>query len=88
MWLARDRSHYKYVAVKIKESELSNSLNELYILNHLSKAKSDYPGRVYSSVSLFLGHFWIDGPNGRRLTLVFQVRGPSISRLSYWHIRV
>ncbi|MCJ1347973.1 hypothetical protein MMC31_006203 [Peltigera leucophlebia] len=88
VWLARDCSLHKYVAVKIKQSELSNLYNELDILKHLSKAKSDHPGRIYSSAYLLLRHFWIDGPNGRHLALVFQVRGPSISRLRYWGIRL
>ena len=88
VWLARDCSHFKYVAVKIKEAELSNLHNELDILKHLSEVKSDHPGRIYTSGSLFLRNFWIDGPNGRHLALVFQVRGPSISRLSYWHVRL
>lgn len=74
--------------MKIKEAELFNLHNELDILKHLSEVKSDHPGRIYSCGSLFLRNFWIDGPNGRHLALVFQVRGPSISRLSYWHVRL
>lgn len=71
VWLARDCSQHKYVAVKIKESELSNLHNELDILKLLSKVKSDHPGQISSSASLFLRNFWIDGPNGRHLALVF-----------------
>lgn len=43
VWLARDRVLQIYVAVKIKKSGLANSHNELDILNHLSKVKSDHP---------------------------------------------
>ena len=88
MWLVRDCILHKYVAVKIKESDLSNLHNELDILKHLFKAKTDHPGRIYSAASLLLRHLWIDGPNGRHLALVFQVLGPSISRLNYWQIRL
>ena len=90
VWLARDRSLRKYVDVKIKESDISNSKlqNELDILKHLSRATSDHPGRIYSAASLLLRYFWIDGPNGRHLALVFQVLGPSISQLNHWLIRL
>lgn len=88
VWLARDRVDELYVAVKIKESGLSKLHNELNILKHLSKAKSRHTRRSYSAASLLLGHFWIDGPNGHHLALVLQVRGPSISRLYYWNIRL
>ena len=74
--------------MKIKESDLSNPLNEVSILNHLSGAPSDHPGRIYSAASLLERHFWIDGPNGRHLALVCQVLGPSISRLDHWQIRL
>ena len=88
MWLARDLNFRQYVAVKIKKSDLSNPLNEVSILNHLSGAPSDHPGRIYSAASLLERHFWIDGPNGRHLALVCQVLGPSISRLDHWQIRL
>ena len=88
VWLARDLDLHKYVAVKIKESGLSNLYNELNILKHLSEVESDHPGRIYSSASLLLRNFWIVGPNGLHLALVLQVRGPSISRSNYWKIRL
>lgn len=74
--------------MKIKESDLSNLLNEVSILNHLSRATSDHPGRIYSAASLLQRHFWIDGPTGRHLALVCQVLGPSISLLNHWQIRL
>lgn len=88
VWLARDRVLQIYVAVRIKESGFSKSQNELDILNHLFKVKSDHPGWSYSAASLLLGHLWIDGPNGRYLALVLPALGPSISRLYYWNIRL
>lgn len=57
VWLARDLSFHKYVAVKIKEFDISNILNEVSILNHLSGAPSDHPGRIYSAASLLQRHF-------------------------------
>ena len=88
VWLARDRVHQKYVALKIKVAGISKFHNELDTLKHISKSKSNHPGRIYSAASLLLRHFWIAGPNGRYLALVFQVCGPSISRLTDWNIRL
>ncbi len=88
VWLARDLTLCQYVSVKIKESEFSKLDNEVDILNHLSRDTSDHPGRIYSAASLLQRHFWIEGPNGRHLALVFRVLGPSLSRLSHWQIRL
>lgn len=74
--------------MKIKESNFSKLHNEVDILNHLSSATSDHPGRIYSAASLLQRHFWIEGPNGRHLALVFRVLGPNLSRLSHWQIRL
>lgn len=88
VWLARDRLHRKYVALKIKKASISTFHNELDVLQYISKIKSDHPGRIYSAISLLLRYFWINGPNGRHLALVFGVCGPSISRLYDWNIRL
>lgn len=71
-----------------KEASISTFHNELDVLQYISKIKSDHPGRIYSAASLLLRYFWIDGPNGRHLALVFEVCGPSISRLYDWNIRL
>lgn len=87
--LARDIVLQIYFAVKIKESGIFNSHNELDILNHLFKVKSDdHAGWSYGAASILLRHLWIHGPNGRYLAVVLSVRGPSISRLYYWNIRL
>ena len=57
VWLARDRVLRKYVALKIKEAGISKFHNEPDILNHISKFKSDHPGRIYNVASLLLGRF-------------------------------
>lgn len=80
-WLALDRLLQKNVALKIKEAGISKFHNELDTLKHVSKFKSDHTGRINSVTSLLLRPFWIGG-------LVFQVCGPSISRLSDWNIRL
>lgn len=73
---------------KIKEASISQLHNELDILKHkFSESKSEHSGRVHSAASLLLRQFWIKGPNGRHLALVFRVCGPSISRLYGWNIR-
>ncbi|MCJ1343399.1 hypothetical protein MMC31_001592 [Peltigera leucophlebia] len=88
VWLARDTFLQIYVALKIREAGISKFHSELDILKHISNSKSDHPGRKYCAASLLLRQFWIDGPNGRHLALVFRVCGPSISRLYDWNIRL
>lgn len=51
LWISKNRSSPTYTTSLVS------------ILKHLSKVKSDHPGRLYSSASLFSRNFWIVGPN-------------------------
>lgn len=88
-WLARDRSHNVYVAIKILTAKASTHRNELGCLQYLSKKKAtSHPGWKYVAASFLDRHFWLRGPNGRHLALVTKVPGPSVSQMTEWQIRI
>ena len=67
IWLARDGTLNKYVAMKILTAETSKIRNELGCLEYLSsKPRSKHPGQEYISASFLDRHFWLVGPNGRQ----------------------
>lgn len=88
IWLARDRDHDVYFAIKILTAKASKHRNELGCLHYLSKKPSTHPGRKYVLASFLDRHFWLKGPNGRHLALVSRVSGPSASQMTGWHIRI
>ncbi len=89
VWLARDGTLNKYVAIKILTAEASKTRNELGCLEYLSsKPRPKHPGYEYISASFLDRHFWLDGPNGRHLVLVSKVSGPSISQITKWVIGI
>ncbi|KAL8788965.1 MAG: hypothetical protein Q9213_001374 [Squamulea squamosa] len=78
VWLARDRSSNRYVALKILEAEASS--NEARILQHLEahrKQKPDAFGEQY--ILKLLDSFHFDGPNGRHQCLVNEPAACSIT---------
>ena len=79
VWLAREESQKRYVALKIMEAETSSTCFELEILHHL-EASSDQPGKKH--VSSVLDHFSFEGPNGVHICIVSKVGGPSIAQLN------
>ena len=75
VWLARDESEKRWVALKIVEAVHSESVREKIVLS-----------RRASGVQCVTEHhrqFTFDGPNGSHLCLVLPVLGPSTSELSY-----
>lgn len=78
VWLAREESQKRYVALKISTAEASSDSHELKILRHLERS-SDQPGRKY--VASILDHFYFEGPNGLHICLVSKVGGPSIAQV-------
>ncbi|KAH7317334.1 kinase-like domain-containing protein [Rhexocercosporidium sp. MPI-PUGE-AT-0058] len=68
VWLARDSTRNRYVALKILAARLSRDCPEVH------------PGKSY--VMFMLDHFWITGPNGKHLCVVSQVGGPSIKQFN------
>ena len=83
VWLARDARENRYVALKIAQADASEESNELRMHRHLQTAQS-----TRLCVAALLNHFFIEGPNGRHLVLVFEVSGPSIASLRHhWQRR-
>ncbi|RPB17997.1 kinase-like protein [Terfezia boudieri ATCC MYA-4762] len=78
VWLARDLSESRYVALKILKANVE-SPQELAILTTLSDYDVKHPG--YSCALRLLDHFNHTGPNGTHLCLVTEVLGPSIGDL-------
>ncbi len=79
VWLARDSTRSRYVALKILAASLSRDSPEVEILRRLrSSDGSGHVGKAY--VMSMLDHFWIYGPNGDHLCVVSQVGGPSIKQ--------
>ncbi|KAI4256774.1 MAG: hypothetical protein L6R42_006032 [Xanthoria sp. 1 TBL-2021] len=80
VWLAKDRSNDRYVALKILDAEASVSCNEASILRHLEARRTYASGAVGEEcVSKLLDVFDIDGPNGRHQCLVSEPAACSIT---------
>lgn len=80
VWLAKDRSSDRYVALKILDAEASVSCNEASILRHLEARRTYASGAVGEEcVSKLLDVFHIDGPNGRHQCLVSEPAACSIT---------
>lgn len=81
VWLARDQSQKRYVALKIITAETWRDFTELKILQHLEKSSSEQSGRTY--ISSVLDCFKFEGPNGAHTCLVSNVGGPSIAQVHH-----
>lgn len=77
VWLARDLSSNRYVALKILEADSSANCKELEQLKILASVESEHEGKRH--VVRVLDDFMIEGPNGRHLVLVMDVADPSIA---------
>ncbi|KAM5341999.1 hypothetical protein ACJ41O_015030 [Fusarium nematophilum] len=76
VWLATDVFESPWFSLKIVAARESPTYQTRSVIaDHL-----DIPGsRLFAVADR---HFWIDGPNGRHLCLVYPVLGPDVSRLS------
>jgi len=72
IWLAKDNKQSKYVAVKIAVSATTNLSKETSILEHLNCGRQDLPSAGKHQIPSLLGHFTIDGPNGRHQCLISE----------------
>lgn len=81
VWLAREESQNRYVALKIITAEASRDCAELKILQHLEKSSSKQLGRNY--VAFSLDYFQFEGPNGAHTCLVSKIAGPSIAKMQH-----
>ena len=83
VWLARDAKEKRYVALKTIQADASDDSNELTMHQHLEQADG-----AKFHIAVLLNQFFIEGPNGRHLALVFEVSGPSIASLRHhWQRR-
>lgn len=71
-------SAHRNVSLKVVVAEKSGELNhELRILKHVNESiDSNHPGKKH--VVHLLDFFYLNGPNGRHLCLVFDVLGPTV----------
>lgn len=79
VWLARDKSLGRYVAVKISVSDRPSEQVErqLHVMRTISTSSLRHPGAP--SMSKKLDRFELDGPNGTHECLVLELLGPSVS---------
>ncbi|KAM3457141.1 hypothetical protein MY3296_001193 [Beauveria thailandica] len=80
VWLARDETEKKWVALKIIKAKYSTHTDD-----HDKRSPGQAMLRVGGTERVVVHHqrFTFDGYNGRHLCLVLPVLGPSLSELSY-----
>ncbi|KAF5671417.1 serine kinase [Fusarium heterosporum] len=78
VWLARDLTKSRYVALKILISDTAEVGNELRILHHLAEVA---PGDGAQHVTQLLAEFEHQGPNGAHKCLAFEPMGPSVNSM-------
>ena len=79
VWLSRDSTNGRHVALKIVRSAAhytETAIDEIKLLTKIVQAKPDHPGRrhVYS----LLDSFEHKGPNGVHVCMVFEVLGENL----------
>lgn len=79
VWLSRDTTNGRHVALKIVRSAAhytETAIDEIKLLTRIVQAKPDHPGRrhVYS----LLDSFEHRGPNGVHVCMVFEVLGENL----------
>ncbi len=79
VWLSRDNTTGKHVALKVVRSAAhytETALDEIKLLNKVVKAKPDHPGKKH--VVSLLDSFNHKGPNGVHVCMVFEVLGENL----------
>jgi serine/threonine-protein kinase SRPK3 len=79
VWLSRDNTNAKHVALKVVRSAAhytETALDEIKLLNKVVSAKKDHPGRKH--VVSLLDSFTHKGPNGNHVCMVFEVLGENL----------
>ncbi|EHA46605.1 hypothetical protein MCOR27_008582 [Pyricularia oryzae] len=79
VWLSRDNSSGKHVALKVVRSAAhytETAIDEIKLLNKIVQAKPDHPGRKH--VVSLLDSFDHKGPNGTHVCMVFEVLGENL----------
>lgn len=79
VWLSRDNTTGKHVALKVVRSAAhytETALDEIKLLKKVVEAKPDHPGRKH--VVSLLDSFNHKGPNGTHVCMVFEVLGENL----------
>lgn len=79
VWLSRDNTTTKHVALKVVRSAAhytETALDEIKLLNRVVEANKDHPGRKH--VVSLLDSFNHKGPNGVHVCMVFEVLGENL----------
>lgn len=79
VWLSRDNTTGKHVALKVVRSAAhytETAIDEIKLLNKIVQAKPDHPGRKH--VVSLLDFFEHKGPNGVHVCMVFEVLGENL----------
>ncbi|GAM88091.1 hypothetical protein ANO11243_061220 [Dothideomycetidae sp. 11243] len=79
VWLSRDNTTGKHVALKVVRSAAhytETALDEIKLLNKVVQANIDHPGRKH--VVSLLDSFNHKGPNGVHVCMVFEVLGENL----------
>ena len=79
VWLSRDTSSGKHVALKVVRSAAhytETAIDEIKLLNKVVQANPNHPGRRY--VVSLLDSFEHKGPNGVHVCMVFEVLGENL----------
>ena len=79
VWLSRDTSTGKHVALKVVRSAAhytETAIDEIKLLNKVVQANPQHPGRKY--VVSLLDSFEHKGPNGVHVCMVFEVLGENL----------
>ncbi len=79
VWLSRDTTTNKHVALKVVRSAAhytETAIDEIKLLNKVVQANPNHPGRKY--VVSLLDSFEHKGPNGVHVCMVFEVLGENL----------
>ncbi|KAF2716372.1 kinase-like protein [Polychaeton citri CBS 116435] len=79
VWLSKDNSTGKHVALKVVRSAAhytETALDEIKLLNKVVEANKQHPGRAH--VVSLLDHFNHKGPHGMHVCMVFEVLGENL----------
>ncbi|EHY60029.1 serine/threonine kinase 23 [Exophiala dermatitidis NIH/UT8656] len=79
VWLSRDTTTGKHVALKVVRSAAhytETAIDEIKLLNRVNQANPNHPGRRY--VVSLLDSFEHKGPNGVHVCMVFEVLGENL----------
>ncbi|KAH6657402.1 protein kinase dsk1 [Truncatella angustata] len=89
VWLSRDNTNNKHVALKVVRSAshyTETAIDEIKLLKKIVEANPNHPGRKY--VVSLLDSFDHKGPNGVHVCMVFEVLGENLLGLiKKWHHR-